>query len=579
MKNFSFRPGNGVAQLKAEVTPEPAKLLRGDAVSFPLNSCAGAASAKPADATTQPPAAGPDAGAAQEPKKSEPAAEAAAPVSVPATASASSAADAAAGKACWEHPDLAIFASPAMPEPVLEEFFGGLIDEELRSLAREVGVPYAVPMASFAAILGGVIGHRAAAEMGPTWHEPAVVWFFLIADSGSHKSATARYYVEVVRGLELQEAADWNAHLKNVDQHNLVVDIRMRDYRRSMEAAVRAGALSLPLPPDIEPIDLVSRNPPQIIVDDVTLPALTAAHAHPWNISGLLALPDEAAPLFDRIARRSDLRAALLRAHDGGRYRADRLTRAQIDISRFAVSILGSGVPGGLTLGDVADGFSARILWIAYENEDDPPLPNSGLQTPATQDALRRARQLVRDSKDQLRLPLAAMARERFEIVAGELRGRGGRGQSHIASWYARAPSHVLRLAVLREVCLAAHAGAAPVEIGLASIEAAAAAVAGFFGPMAQRVLGAPAAAYKDKITQLAEAIATHAAATADGRLVINRRKFRQKVGAGLAAGPIYYPLWNALEHAGLLREVPRADGVLGRTLGDYEVNPVLAAR
>jgi hypothetical protein len=485
----------------------------------------------------------------------------------------------ASGHGCWEAPDLGIFQSGEAAQPVWNEFFGGALDEELHSLAEHFGAPGAVPVASFLAIAGGLLGHRLVIDVGPTWRESPMLWTMLIAPSGSKKSSTARVFVPGLRSLEAEEAQGWAERLKEVEEHNLVAGIRKREYLRQLEAAVLAGA-ELPPAPASELIELPSRKAPQIIIDDVTLPALTTAHAHPWNLSGLIALPDEVGPLFDRLACRSDERTAFLRSHDGGHYRSDRVTRAQIDIESFAVSIVGGAVPGRIALGDVADGFSARALWIAYELEETLPLEDTHFAASVTIEVLRSLRQLARGAKaEPLRLPLSKDARARLALVARGWRARAHGAQGHLASWFARAPSHVVRLAALRETCLASHLDAAPAEIGLASIEVAATAVENFFAPMAQRVLGAPASVEQGRIDRLSQIIAMHAEATADGRLVVNRRQVRRRAGTELADGPVFQRVWETLERAGLLRELPRAEGARGRRPGEYEVNPVLAAR
>jgi hypothetical protein len=339
----------------------------------------------------------------------------------------------ASGHGCWEAPDLGIFQSGEAAQPVWNEFFGGALDEELHSLAEHFGAPGAVPVASFLAIAGGLLGHRLVIDVGPTWRESPMLWTMLIAPSGSKKSSTARVFVPGLRSLEAEEAQGWAERLKEVEEHNLVAGIRKREYLRQLEAAVLAGA-ELPPAPASELIELPSRKAPQIIIDDVTLPALTTAHAHPWNLSGLIALPDEVGPLFDRLACRSDERTAFLRSHDGGHYRSDRVTRAQIDIESFAVSIVGGAVPGRIALGDVADGFSARALWIAYELEETLPLEDTHFAASVTIEVLRSLRQLARGAKaEPLRLPLSKDARARLALVARGWRARPrGAGTSRV---------------------------------------------------------------------------------------------------------------------------------------------------
>jgi hypothetical protein len=478
----------------------------------------------------------------------------------------------------WGSPDFQIFEPAVEPEPVWGEFFGCALDEELATMAAHMQVPYAVAAVSFIVIASGLIGHRLEIPVKFGWTERMALWAVIIAGSGSGKSSVTRIFVPILKGLEEQEAVPWAERLRELDRHNLVADITQSEYKRRLRAAVLDGG-ELPQQPEILPIGLPTRQAPQLIIDDVTLPALAEAHAHPMNVAGLLALPDEMAPVLDRISQRPDERAAFLRAHDGGHYRVDRRTRGQIDIRNFCVSILASAVPGHLALGKKADGFSARCLWIPYNPVRTTPLPSADFAAPVTHEVLARVRQLAREAaQEPLRLPLSKEAHDAFEEVAAEWNSRARDARGHLSTWYARAPTQILRLAGMREVCRAAHAGEMASVLSVASIDAAAAAVEQCFAPMARHVLGVPAAPDETPIVKFAQIIAMQAETDEDGRLFVNKRLVRRKFGERLSKGADFHALWRSFEEAGLLRELPRTAGKRGRKAGDFELNPAFAS-
>lgn len=476
----------------------------------------------------------------------------------------------------WPDPDTSILASPPDTEPVWRPIFSGTaIDDELSQMARHTNVPEGVASACLLTIVGGLLGHRMLIEVGSTWHERPVIWSIIVAPSGSRKSSAARHLLSTVRRIEDEEARGWHEHLREVDRMNAFADAKMRAYRRAMDAAV-AGDREPPPMPEVARTVLSTREPPQIVIDDITFARLAVTHAHPWNLAGLLALPDEIAPLLARLARSSEDRAALLRAHDAGPYRVDRLSRARVDIDNFTVSILGGAVDGRIVLGDVADGFSARTLWVAYRPGPDTPIQTEPLAMPATQKVLHDVRDLARRAKNgPLRLGLTRDSLAELEVIKSGWHERSAQTHGHLASWCARAPSHTLRLAALHETILAVSAGRAPEAIGSASLAAAASAVTHFFAPMAERVLDRVASG-QQQIVRLARIVAKTASIDADGRLVVNEREIYRLAGFQSPADLDFRRAWDALQRAGLVRKAARSPGKSGRQASTFEVNPAL---
>lgn len=583
MKKFNSpypRPRAAVEFQFKPTAASPDAMLRGESASFHSSLSTGAgAPLRTAGPAADPPANGNLRKAGQGEGDREP--EGGAPVAGVADEAELSDADPAAPLASvsrWDAPDFQIFEPAAEPEPAWGEFFGCPLDEELATVSAHMQVPYAVAAVSFLVIASGLIGHRLEIPVKFGWTERMALWAVLIARSGSGKSSISRIFVPFLKGLEEQEAVPWAERLRELDRHNLVADITQREYKRRLRVAVLDGD-DLPQQPEILPIDLPTRKAPQLIIDDVTLPALAEAHAHPMNVAGLLALPDEMAPVVDRISQSDVERAAFLRAHDGGHYRVNRRNRGQIDIRNFCVSILGSAVPGHLALGQKADGFSARCLWIPYNPVRTTPLPSADFAAPVTHEVLTKVRQLAREAaQEPLRLQLSKEAHEAFEEVAAEWNRRAGDACGHLSTWYARAPTQILRLAGMREVCRAAHDDEMASVLSVASIDAAAAAVEQCLAPMARHVLEAPAAADEAPIIKLAQIIAMQAETDEDGRLFVNKRLVRRKFGEKLSKSAVFHGLWKSLEGAGLLRELPRAAGKRGRKAGDFELNPAFAS-
>jgi hypothetical protein len=480
----------------------------------------------------------------------------------------------AAEEPSWESPDESLLADIGIPEPTVPMLFSDGLHGEIRDVAQSLNAPIAFLFAGLLAVLAAILGNKARFWAGPAWREVSVLWLMLVGPSGVRKSSTARAYLQFLHEFEAAEAVNWEERLQAVDRHNLIVKAEHRLYEARLNEAVRTGG-PLPDAPDRKPIVLPRRTPPKIIVDDFSPPALIDAHAQ--SRTGLLLVSDEVASLLHRIDTNGGVmeRTLLLRAHDGGFYRVDRVSRDVPEIESLAVSILG-GIPTerlDQLLGPVPDGFAARCLWAACDDSEMVTIALEAAQTGLAGKVLPTLRALVRAAREPIDLPLAqdgiALLQEatrRWHRTAAEAHGQ-------IQSWLMRAPGQALRLAGLRELCEWALTGEdqRPMTISATSIEAAIEAVDSFFAPMAQRILGSVGTAKASRDAgELARVIARQ------GGTIINRRGLGRQMRGRLADSTTFHAAFDALETGGWLRRKPRPDGALGRPSTDYEVNPLL---
>ena len=383
----------------------------------------------------------------------------------------------------------------------------------------------------------------------------------------------SRPYAEYLLQFERQEALEWQQRRRKTTHENLIASAEWQLHKADVSKALRNGD-PVPAAPEREPVAL-TRFLPQIIADDFTIPALVEKHA--VSRTGLIMVSDEVTHLLKRVDSEGGAfeRTFLLRAHDGGFYRSDRVSRTVPMIDSLAISILG-GIPTDRlrqVLGPVADGFAARCLWITC---DDSGMVRIALEDTKAQIAakvLPALRALANKADEQMVLPLDRDGIGVLEAAAQRWQAMAGERQGQIGSWYARAAGQALRLAGLRELCEWTLTGnrERPQAISAASMQAAVNAVDTFFAPMAQRVLGSTGGAQASRdAAELARFIAR------DGEPIINRRKLRRDVPMRLKDEAVFMAAFKILEKGFWVRPVPREEGDLGRPRSDYEVNPRL---
>jgi hypothetical protein len=475
----------------------------------------------------------------------------------------------------WESPDGSLLADVDIPEPPVPSLFSHAIQSEFQSIAHSYSAPVAYVLASFLAAVAACLGNRMCFAAGPLWHEVCVVWSILVGPSGSRKSSVSRPYVENLLQLERQEALEWQESRRKAAHENLIASAEWQLHKAEVSRALRNGH-PLPAAPEREPVAL-TRFLPQIIADDFTIPALVEKHA--VSRTGLIMVSDEVTHLLKRVDSEGGAfeRTFLLRAHDGGLYRSDRVSRTVPMIDSLAISILG-GIPTNRLrqlLGPIADGFAARCLWIACDDSGMVRIALEDTRAQIGSKVLPTLRSLARKADVQIVLPLDRDGIIVLQQAAQRWHGVARQTQGQIGSWYARAAGQALRLAGLRELCEWALTGnqERPLTISAASMQAAINAVDTFFAPMAQRVLGPVGGVQVSRdAAELARLIAR------DGELIINRRILQRNLPKRLKVETVFKEAFKALEKGFWVRPLPREEGDLGRPRADYEVNPRLVS-
>jgi hypothetical protein len=473
----------------------------------------------------------------------------------------------------WESPDESLLADVGIPEPPFPSLFSDVIQNEIQAIARLRNAPAAYVLASLLAVMAACLGHKMWFAAGVAWREVCVVWSILVGPSGLRKSGVSRPYAGYLREFERNEALEWQEWRRKVAHDNLIANAKWQIFKADLSRALRNGD-PLPTPPEREPIAL-PRFLPEIIADNFSIPALVEKHAA--SLGGLIIVSDEVTHLLKRVDSEGGAfeRTFLLRAHDGGLFRSDRVSRTVPMIDSLAISILG-GIPTDRlrqVLGPVADGFAARCLWIACDDSEMVRIALDDTKAQIAAKVLSALRALANKADDQIVMSLdrdgigvLEEAAQRWQAMAGERQGQTG-------SWYARAAGQALRLAGLRELCEWALTGnrERPQVISAVSMRAAVNAVDTFFAPMAQRVLGAVGGLQASRdAAEIARFIAR------DGAPIINRRLLQRDLPKRLREEAVFMAAFKALEKGFWVRPVPREKGERGRSRTDYEVNPLL---
>ncbi|SHF88453.1 Protein of unknown function [Desulfacinum infernum DSM 9756] len=268
---------------------------------------------------------------------------------------------------------------PPLPPWPMEAFpapYQRLISEVTESLS----VPLEMAATAFLSATAACIGRTRQIYDGREWYQPPILWFALVAPSGSGKSPTCNFIFEPIKRLE----NEWFIEFRSATaKYKEKLDI--------WKSAPKEGRGPKPEPPRWR----------QLLIDDATGESI--AEILFQNPRGLLWNSDELAGMmanFDRYSRnKGGTKSRLMTAYDAGQWKVSRVdSNRQSLIPHAAISIFGTIqpeiLPTAFSMMDVYSGFFPRFQFI-FAERDKPPF-----YTEARVSAV--SKQLLHDTVDHL---------------------------------------------------------------------------------------------------------------------------------------------------------------------------------
>ncbi len=477
-------------------------------------------------------------------------------------------------------PDMTVLRQGRRLPPALPlEVFGPFWAEWLGAAAEGAGCPVDYVAGPLLAAAATLIGNARYATPWPGWKEPAVLRLGMVGDPSSGKSPGADPVLELLRAIEGDMAADFDAVHREWATRKEAAAVARETWQKAVKEAVRAGCGAPVMPADaVDPPEPIR---PRVAVSDVTTEAMGALLAgHP---KGLLFWRDELAGWFgqfDRYGGAGGDRAFWLESYGGRSYTIDRVKHpVPIRIPHLTIGVLGGIQPdrlADLLRGD-DDGLAARFLW-SWPDPVPPRRPTRHADPAPALAAFRRLAALTLAPADDggMRpwlVPLADDAADLFE----EWRAARARIEAAgtLASAAGKAPGHVLRLALTLEFLWWAAESAAPepANISVRAVAGAAHLYDAYFWPMAELVYGDAA---MPEANRLAAIVARWIVKTRPE--VVNARDLRRKAGLpGLRdAEKVKLALAALVDADWITPMFSRAGGAGGRQKEDYRTNPKL---
>jgi hypothetical protein len=353
----------------------------------------------------------------------------------------------------WEEPDWSLLDDrrgdlPAFPLDTLRLFSvepEDWLQKRVERAAHGAGTTVdhvAVPMLGIASSL---IGARRRVQASRSWSEPMTDWACVVGFSGTGKTpgidATRNALEEVVQKRENEIYEIKRKH----DQKTERARAAHAKWKKEVEEAVKKGRTAPQKPEEAnEPGAFIE---PRLYTTDTTIEQLgVLLSARP---QGMLLLTDELAGWFQNMSRYSGGRDNdfWLKSWDGRPHTIDRVGRPSLKLQHLLVGVVG-GMQDKLAecFKGAADGMYARFLF-AWPPE--PPY------RPLTDKAVEIDQRIVEvldhlahlPEKEQRRVPLTEKARAKFERFREKVYGNRQILDGREREWWAKTPTHVLRLA------------------------------------------------------------------------------------------------------------------------------------
>jgi hypothetical protein len=383
---------------------------------------------------------------------------------------------------------------------------------------------------------------------------------------------------DLVRHAEDLMAADFEQTQRDYETKKQFAKAKRDAWENEVKATVKTG-MAPPLPRDAIAPDEPVR--PRIRVADVTTERLGALAA--GLPRGLLLVRDELSGWlggFDRYNGGGSDRAFALEMYGGRSYVVDRVKSPEpMRIRSLSIGVLGGAQPDKLPaiISAPDDGLLSRILWAWPETLPAFTLARQAANNLLAKNAFNRLVSLAMSADEngnpQPRfVPLTSEAENVLEQFAQEMRHETRDRSGLMAGAIGKARGHVLRLSCILEFLwwTGQRSGAEPTHISVQSVQRAAAFVADYFLPMAERALGDAAIPAADRRAMILAQYLRKMRLTK-----FNARDVRRKIGGELREAKHMDEACETLSEAGLIRFLLGGEA-FGRRAKNYEVNPAI---
>jgi hypothetical protein len=406
----------------------------------------------------------------------------------------------------WNEPDMGILElrrrpPPAFPIEVLGPDWGPWTVDAAKAAACPIDY-VALPLITSGSAL---VGNARWAQATPGWKEPPHVWFGAVGDSGDGKSPGSDCLMrDVLPVIEGRMYGDFPERLHEWKQTVALDKAAIKRWEEKQRAAQKKGEpFNEPMPKpnalDVEP------EKPRLRQYDVTVEQVAAilATAAP---KGVMMVRDELVGWLDGMnAYNPAGRPFWIQAYGGRKYGLERRKHGKepIEIEHLAVAVSGGTQPERLAtlISGTDDGLLSRIQW----GWPDPIPFELGVETPRVEwaiDALDKLRELELEPQpgkppSPVYMPLTPEGQKLIRVFGKEMYSRRRNTAGLLKSAYGKARGTALRLSLVLEWlwwCGKSGMPLPPETISPQAFLAAAALVADYFMPMAERVYGDAAA-------------------------------------------------------------------------------------
>ena len=352
----------------------------------------------------------------------------------------------------WEEPDRSLLEDrrgelPRFPLDAL----GATVGPALERAAKGAGATVAHVAVPLLSIASSLIGAARQVKASTSWYEPLSLWTAIVGFSGTGKTPGLEVSRRALGAIEKLRKGSIDELRREHEQRAAVAKAATKKWKAELDKALVDGKPAPPRPQEAE--DLGPFVAPRFHVSDTTIERLAVLlKARP---RGMLVICDELSGLFANMARynRGSDRAFWLQCWNGGTYIVERLNRPSVTVDHLLVGLTGGFQPDKLDrafAGD-DDGMYARMIFSWPEESPYRPLTNEARFVDAQlQEALTRLINLFAGDGPQLEpkfLALSAEAQIAFEEFRKFQHERRPRLEGREQEWWAKGPSHVLRLA------------------------------------------------------------------------------------------------------------------------------------
>ena len=353
----------------------------------------------------------------------------------------------------WDDPDTSIMDDrrgelPEFPLDVLSPSW----QDWAANAAHGAGCAVDHVMVPLFAVSSSLVGAARRVQASKSWSEPLTCWTGIIGASGSSKTpgldVSKRALAKIEHDRQTKIAELRRKHETNAER----AKARYKAWKEAVAEATEEGLPTPPMPSDADvPDGFVA---PRLYVADATVQKLAALlQARP---SGILLISDELAGLFlnmTRYANGGSDREFWLESWNGKHHVVERIgTDRSFSIPHLLIGMCGGFQPDKLARsfkGD-ADGLYTRLLFGWPAKPPYRPLTDTVAEVePEFENTLVRLIDLTANDEELIAtvVPLASQARESFEQFRKEVDAGYATFDGREGEWWAKGPTHVLRLA------------------------------------------------------------------------------------------------------------------------------------